>query len=59
MKDEVPNHVVIHVRETMGVVCYEDRIDKPWWTLNTNVIFSTRSLGIYSGKEKMKKRISK
>lgn len=43
MKDEVPGDVVEHVREFMNYVCFEDKMDKPWWTRNSTGRFSAKS----------------
>ncbi|PHU07815.1 hypothetical protein BC332_24304 [Capsicum chinense] len=42
-KNHIPNYVVEHVRNNMGLVCYENVMDKAWWTKNSNGKFSTKS----------------
>lgn len=43
MKNKVVSHVVSHVIDNIGFVCYKDVMDKPWWTMNSIGKFTTKS----------------
>ncbi|KAF3620977.1 putative inactive serine/threonine-protein kinase-like [Capsicum annuum] len=43
MQDTVPGHILRHVKDNIDFVCFEDTMDKYWWTLTSSRNFTTKS----------------
>lgn len=43
MKNDVSVNIVEHIRGFMDCLCFEDKMDNPWWIMNSTVTFSTKS----------------
>lgn len=43
MHEVLPNYAFNHIRNKLRPVIYQNVMDKPWWTKNTNGQFSDKS----------------